>query len=117
MIDAARRRRALERLGAFTVEHEPLAPHTTYRLGGPAALYSRPRSLEELLAVAAVARDESLPLLVIGRGSNMLVADAGFAGVAVSLEQWRDEHISSIEPHTVCILENRRKVDEREKSL
>ena len=31
-----------------------------------------------------------------------------------TLEQWRDEHISSIEPHTVCILENRRKVDERE---
>ena len=31
-----------------------------------------------------------------------------------ALEHWRDEHISSIEPHTVCILENRRKVDERE---
>ena len=30
------------------------------------------------------------------------------------LEQWRDEHISSIEPHTVCILENLRKIDERE---
>ncbi len=31
-----------------------------------------------------------------------------------ALEQWRDEHISSIQPHTVCILEDRRKVDERE---
>jgi hypothetical protein len=31
-----------------------------------------------------------------------------------SLEQWRDAHISSVEPHTVCILENRRKIDERE---
>jgi prefoldin subunit 5 len=31
-----------------------------------------------------------------------------------ALEDWRDEHISSIEPHTVCILEDRRKVDERE---
>ena len=31
-----------------------------------------------------------------------------------SLEHWRDEHISSIEPHTVCILEDRRKIDERE---
>ena len=30
------------------------------------------------------------------------------------LEDWRDEHISSIQPHTVCILENRRKIDERE---
>jgi hypothetical protein len=31
-----------------------------------------------------------------------------------ALEDWRDEHISSVEPHTVCILENRRKIDERE---
>jgi hypothetical protein len=31
-----------------------------------------------------------------------------------ALEHWRDEHISSIEPHTVCILEDRRKIDERE---
>jgi hypothetical protein len=33
---------------------------------------------------------------------------------AAALEDWRDEHISSVEPHTVCILEDRRKVDERE---
>jgi len=31
-----------------------------------------------------------------------------------ALEDWRDEHISSVEPHTVCIIENRRKIDERE---
>ncbi len=31
-----------------------------------------------------------------------------------ALEQWRDDHISSIQPHTVCILEDRRKIDERE---
>jgi hypothetical protein len=31
-----------------------------------------------------------------------------------ALDQWRDEHISSVEPHTVCILENRRRIDERE---
>jgi hypothetical protein len=31
-----------------------------------------------------------------------------------ALDEWRDEHISSVEPHTVCILENRRKIDERE---
>jgi UDP-N-acetylmuramate dehydrogenase len=91
VIDTERRRRALERLVSFTVEHEPLAPRTTYRLGGAAALFSRPRSLDELLLVAVAARDESLPLLVIGRGSNMLVADAGFDGIAVSLEAWRDD--------------------------
>jgi len=89
--DAERCRRALERLGAFAHADEPLAPRTTYRLGGHAALFARPRSLEDLQLVAAVARDESFPLLVIGRGSNMLVADAGFNGIAVSLEAWRDD--------------------------
>jgi UDP-N-acetylmuramate dehydrogenase len=86
-----RQRRALRRLAAFTVEDEPLAPHTTYRLGGPATLFARPRSLDELLVVAVVAREETMPVLVIGRGSNMLVADEGFAGIAVSLDAWRDD--------------------------
>ena len=41
-------------------------------------------------------------------------AVSGLNTRVAALEHWRDEHISSIEPHTVCILEDRRKVDERE---
>ena len=85
MIVADRRARALELLAGFAVADEPLAPHTTYKLGGPAAVFATPHSLDELHAVAHAVRETGLPVLVIGRGSNLLVADAGFDGLVVSL--------------------------------
>jgi UDP-N-acetylmuramate dehydrogenase len=60
-----------------------LAPYTTYRLGGPAALFVRARSIDDLAAVARARAASGLPVLVVGRGSNLLVADAGFPGIAV----------------------------------
>ncbi|MFM7687154.1 MAG: UDP-N-acetylmuramate dehydrogenase [Actinomycetota bacterium] len=76
---------ALRRLEGFAAAMQPLAPFTTYRLGGPAAVLASPRDLAELALVGEVVRDTGLPVLVLGRGSNLLVADEGFAGVAVSL--------------------------------
>ena len=77
--------RALERLEGFARPDVPLAPYTTYRVGGPAAVLAEPRTVEELLAVGRAAAATGLPVLVVGRGSNLLVADAGFPGIAVSL--------------------------------
>jgi UDP-N-acetylmuramate dehydrogenase len=65
----------------------PLAPLTTFRLGGPARLFLRAESLDDLAALAGTLAELPLPLLVIGRGSNMLVADAGWPGVAMQLGQ------------------------------
>lgn len=66
---------------------EPLGPLTTYRVGGRAALFVRARTLADLLAVAAARQATGLPVLVVGRGSNLLVADTGFAGIAVSVAE------------------------------
>jgi UDP-N-acetylmuramate dehydrogenase len=82
---------ALGRLAGFAVGMRPLAPYTTYRLGGPAAVFASPRSLDELALVGEVLRDTELPVLVVGRGSNLLVADEGFPGVAVSLAEMATE--------------------------
>jgi UDP-N-acetylmuramate dehydrogenase len=60
-----------------------LAPLTTYRLGGRAALMVRPRTVDDLLRIGAAWAATGLPLLVVGRGSNLLVADEGFPGLAV----------------------------------
>jgi len=72
-------------LGPLGRRDHPLGALTTYRVGGPAALFCEPADEEELLAVARANRDLGVPVLVVGRGSNLLVADAGFAGLAVSL--------------------------------
>jgi UDP-N-acetylmuramate dehydrogenase len=61
-----------------------LAQFTTYRVGGNAALHVHVQSIEDLEAISAVLAQVDLPLLVIGRGSNMLIADNGFAGLAIT---------------------------------
>jgi UDP-N-acetylmuramate dehydrogenase len=76
---------ALLMLGELAERDVPLAPLTTYRLGGPAAILVRPRTVEDLQVLADVVGTTRLAVLVVGRGSNLLVSDVGFVGIAVSL--------------------------------
>jgi UDP-N-acetylenolpyruvoylglucosamine reductase len=63
----------------------PLARLTTIRTGGPADFFARPDSPERLAALLAWAQDERIAVGVVGSGSNLLVADAGFRGLAMKL--------------------------------
>ncbi len=74
-------------LGTLAAADGPLGARTTYRVGGRSALLAEPADEQELLAVAAAYQraGAGVPVLVVGRGSNLLVADAGFAGLAVAL--------------------------------
>jgi len=81
---------ALEELGAMAEAAHPLAPYTTYRLGGTAAVFASPRTRADLELVGEVLRATGLPVLVVGRGSNLLVADDGFPGIAVSMAALAD---------------------------
>lgn len=77
--------RAAVLLGPRAVQNRPLGPLTTYRVGGPAALFLEIRDESDLLAVHRARTETGLPVLVIGKGSNLLVADAGFPGMAFML--------------------------------
>ena len=57
--------------------HEPMAHHTTFRVGGPAALMALPKRLEELSAVLRAAAEAGIVPFFLGKGSNLLVADEG----------------------------------------
>jgi UDP-N-acetylmuramate dehydrogenase len=63
----------------------PLAPLTSFRLGGPAAMYLEIESAEDLAAVGLAVAKTAVPFVVIGKGSNLLVADDGFPGLVVRL--------------------------------
>ena len=76
---------------------EPLARHTTWRLGGPADLLARPRSREELDYCLAFARLKGLPLHILGNGSNILVRDGGVRGLVVQTREWRQMTIQGRE--------------------
>jgi len=72
-------------LGDRVGHQRPLGGLTTYRVGGAAALFVEAVSEADLLAVRRALRGRKVPLLVVGRGSNLLVADSGFDGVVVRL--------------------------------
>ena len=66
---------------------EPLANHTYLRIGGPARYFAIPSDRDELERLASWAQRAALPLLVIGGGSNLLVADEGVSALVVSLRR------------------------------
>jgi UDP-N-acetylmuramate dehydrogenase len=73
------------RLGARAARHQPLGALTTYGVGGSAELLVQVDGPDDLREVRAALIGSDLPVCVIGRGSNLLVADGGFKGVAVRL--------------------------------
>ncbi len=77
--------RVADALGVLALRDAPLGARTTYRVGGTAAILVEARSMADLVAVAAANEGAALDVLVLGRGSNVLVADAGFDGIAITL--------------------------------
>jgi UDP-N-acetylmuramate dehydrogenase len=64
----------------------PLAPLTTFRVGGPADWLIDVRSVDELMMVLAAARDADVPITLLGGGSNVLIADAGVRGLVIRMQ-------------------------------
>ena len=81
---------------------EPLAKHTTLRVGGPADTYVEPASEEDLAAVLAYCHEHNRPFFVLGRGSNLLVRDGGFRGVVVCLVHQRFSRIEAAGQRLRC---------------
>ena len=83
-IDAA----ALERVAATLAgpglkRHEPLAPYTTFKIGGPADLYFEAETGDALAAAILTAREAQVPYFVLGLGANVLIADKGVRGLVI----------------------------------
>jgi UDP-N-acetylenolpyruvoylglucosamine reductase len=73
---------------------EPLAKHTTMRLGGPADVYVEPASEADLAGIVKFCVSRDVPFFILGRGSNLLVRDGGVRGVVICLAH---PHFSRIE--------------------
>lgn len=70
-----------------TFDNEPLARHTSLKVGGPADLFALPDDIADLRSLLVVLEDKGVPTLVIGGGSNLLARDGGFRGVVISLRK------------------------------
>ncbi|NCN04488.1 MAG: UDP-N-acetylmuramate dehydrogenase [Spirochaetales bacterium] len=74
------------------VYNEPMAKHTTFRVGGPAEVYIRPKNSADVAKVVQYCRSSQTPLFVLGGGANILVSDKGISGIVLAMESLH--HIS-----------------------
>jgi UDP-N-acetylmuramate dehydrogenase len=68
----------------------PLSGETSFKIGGSAKWYAEPRNEKEILSAVRRARREGLPLLFLGRGSNLLVSDNGWPGLVINLSRFAE---------------------------
>ncbi|HYN99108.1 MAG TPA: UDP-N-acetylmuramate dehydrogenase [Actinomycetota bacterium] len=82
-------RRAASEIGAASTGKvafkEPLAPFTSFRVGGPAGVLVEPRDEKDLEAAGSVVARMGLDVLILGRGTNVLIGDDGFPGVVIRM--------------------------------
>ncbi len=72
-------------LGCRFLENEPMAKHTTFKVGGPCKVMVFPKSAEQVKAFIDTCKAENLRYFILGNGSNILVVDEGFPGVVIAL--------------------------------
>lgn len=77
------KKEVFEKAFAGVTRDEPMAKHTSFRVGGPARLYVTATSAERLIEIVRFAQEQQIPFAVYGGGSNILVADEGFEGVII----------------------------------
>ena len=70
--------------------NELMSRHTTFRTGGPASLFIRPRTTEEIKGVLKLLKRSEVDFFILGNGSNLLVSDKGYDGVVISLANFDD---------------------------
>lgn len=78
--------RLCEELGCPALREEPLARHTSFRIGGPADRLVQVQREDQLAPLLALLEEEKIPWFLLGRGSNLLAPDEGWRGAALSLE-------------------------------
>jgi UDP-N-acetylenolpyruvoylglucosamine reductase len=93
-----------ERVSSATVirRGEPMAKHTTLRVGGPADVYVEPANENDLAAILHFCREHDVKFFILGRGSNLLVRDGGFRGVVICLAQPEFSKIEITGPKLIC---------------
>lgn len=68
-------------------ENAPLAPFSTFRIGGAAKIFVEPESVDDVIAIQRYVTENSIPFFILGNGSNVLIADEGWDGVVMNVEK------------------------------
>jgi len=79
----------LQEICSCVLEQEPMAKHTTFKIGGPCDYMVLPKSVEEVKSILSFAKEENIRVTVLGNGSNVLVADEGIEGIVLKTTEMK----------------------------
>ncbi len=89
-----------EQKGIICCLNEPMSEHTSFKIGGPAALFVKPSCVEDIKTVAGFAKQNDIKYRIVGKGSNLLVSDKGYDGIIINLgEEFKE--IKLIDENTI----------------
>lgn len=104
MISASDRTFLTEQYRGCVLFDEPMVRHTTLRVGGPADALIYPKGINELTDLISWAQQKSIPVMVLGAGSNLLVKDGGIRGIVIKLTKgFKAIHIAKSANDTMVI--------------
>ena len=66
--------------------NEPMSKHTSFKIGGPADIFVKPKNIDELKNIIKIAKENNIQTTVIGNGSNLLIKDGGIRGIVIKPE-------------------------------
>ena len=69
------------------IENELMSKHTTFRIGGPAKLFLKPSTIEQIVQIIKLCKKYGVHYFILGNGSNLLVSDEGYKGVVLYIHQ------------------------------
>ena len=85
------------------VQGEPLAPHTTFKIGGPACFWCAPKDVRQLCRTLQLCREKGVRVYLLGNGSNTLFDDAGFDGAVIDMRGLSEMEYSDADTDVVRI--------------
>ena len=83
-------------------ENEPMKNHITFKVGGPADYFALPATVNELKRLLLIAKEENIPVTVIGNGSNLLVLDKGIRGLVICTTELKEISVDGQEISASC---------------
>lgn len=78
----------LNNISERVYENEPMKKHTTFKIGGPADFLVMPQNTDELIKVISLCKEENVPYMIMGNGSNLLISDKGIEGVVIEISSY-----------------------------
>ncbi|MDD2627596.1 MAG: FAD-binding protein [Clostridia bacterium] len=82
--------------------NEPMSRHTTFKIGGPADVLVIPETMSDIVATLKFAKEQNIPITVIGNGSKILVRDKGIRGIVIKIGSKYSEYKIDGEKITTC---------------